>query len=133
MENAKLDDWIDLTPSSEASSDISDTSKNKINKSNEKAVKTTSGKNYVLQYNQTRNNILSNNDDDNNIAEILKSEPMIGYKKPFFYCKAHPKVENIYYEEIKDHLKLSRVHQDPTYPFLDEIFLYQTDTRDTKF
>lgn len=45
------------------------------------------------------------------IAEILKSEPMMRYKEPFFYCKECPKVQFVNHEEIKNHLIYSKVHK----------------------
>ncbi len=48
---------------------------------------------------------------NNDVEEILKSEPMIGYKEPLFHCKEHPKVQNINYEEIKHHLQHSKDHR----------------------
>lgn len=39
------------------------------------------------------------------------NDPSIGYKKPFFFCKEHPTVENIHYEEIIDHIRLSYLHK----------------------
>jgi hypothetical protein len=53
-----------------------------------------------------------NNDDT--ITEILKSEPKIGYTKPFYHCKKHPRVQYIDHEEIKNHIKYSREHQQST-------------------
>jgi len=37
-------------------------------------------------------------------------DPKIGYKEPLFYCKEHPKVQNINYEEIKHHMQYSKEH-----------------------
>lgn len=31
-------------------------------------------------------------------------DELIGYKVPFYYCKEHPKFENIHKEEVIDHL-----------------------------
>ena len=101
-------------------SDASDTYKNKIeesdNKDDEKAIKTIS---YVSDSNpvgpkdgKTENKGLIS--DDKMILEILKSEPMMGYKKPFYYCKEHINVEFIDYNEMLDHIKYSRVHRQPT-------------------
>lgn len=53
----------------------------------------------------------SNNLDGNQkIDELLSSQPNIGYKNPFYYCKQHPKVQNIHFDEIKRHLELSKDH-----------------------
>lgn len=54
-----------------------------------------------------------NNDDkveQEKINELLKSEPKIGYIHPFFYCREHPKVKNIHFDEIRRHLQLSKDH-----------------------
>lgn len=45
------------------------------------------------------------------ITEIPKLEPMIEYTKPFYYCKQHPKVQNINHEEIKNHIQYSKEHR----------------------
>src|SRR3954452_2491626 len=37
---------------------------------------------------------------DNKVSEVLKLNPLIGYKKPLYYCKECPKVQNIYHESI---------------------------------
>jgi hypothetical protein len=64
-----------------------------------------------------QNNIIKNdaglNNNDRVIAEILKSEPRMGYREPFYYCKECLKVQNINHEEIKNHLLFSKVHKSP--------------------
>ncbi|WP_458746022.1 bifunctional DNA primase/polymerase [Candidatus Nitrosocosmicus sp. T] len=47
---------------------------------------------------------------NNNVDTLLRTEHRIGYHYPFYYCKQHPKVQNIHFEEIKRHLELSRDH-----------------------
>ena len=39
---------------------------------------------------------------------------LIGFRKPFYYCKEHPSVQFIDYNEIIDHLRYSMVHQQST-------------------
>jgi hypothetical protein len=41
----------------------------------------------------------------------LENDSTIGYKKPFYFCKEHPTIENIHYDEIIDHIKLSDLHE----------------------
>ena len=48
---------------------------------------------------------------DDKVSEILKLNPTIGYKKPFYYCKECPKVQNIHYESILHHIQYSTAHQ----------------------
>jgi hypothetical protein len=106
-------------------SDISDTTdipsnifKNKTSNDNEtnNAAKTLSDMSYMSDapietenYKAMDNSTSSNNDEA--IAGILKSEPKIGYIKPFYYCNEHPKVQNINHEEIKNHIQYSKEHQ----------------------
>jgi hypothetical protein len=45
------------------------------------------------------------------IDSSLENNPYIGYKHPFYFCKKHPNIQNIHYEEIVDHLRLSRLHR----------------------
>ncbi|MGD9532202.1 MAG: AAA family ATPase [Candidatus Nitrosocosmicus sp.] len=42
--------------------------------------------------------------------ELLKNNPEIGFKDPFYFCKQHPFIENIHIEEIIDHRKFSKLH-----------------------
>jgi hypothetical protein len=35
---------------------------------------------------------------------------LIAYREPFYYCKHHPKVQNIHREEIKHHIQYSKEH-----------------------
>ncbi len=35
---------------------------------------------------------------------------LIGYKAPFYYCKEHPKFENIHLVEVETHLLHSKEH-----------------------
>jgi hypothetical protein len=44
-------------------------------------------------------------------SSTMTNDPYVGYKNPFFYCKKHPNIRNIHYEEIVDHLKLSNLHK----------------------
>jgi hypothetical protein len=39
---------------------------------------------------------------------------LIGFRKPFYYCKEHPSVQFIDCNEIIDHLRYSMVHQQST-------------------
>ena len=41
----------------------------------------------------------------------ITSGHRIGHSHPFYYCKEHPKFQNINYEEIKRHIQYSKVHQ----------------------
>ena len=41
----------------------------------------------------------------------LNANALIGYKKPFYYCKDYPDVENINKEEIEKHIAYSKVHR----------------------
>jgi len=41
----------------------------------------------------------------------LENDPDIGYKYPFYFCKEHPKIQNIHYQEIVDHQRLSCLHK----------------------
>jgi hypothetical protein len=41
----------------------------------------------------------------------LENDPDIGYKSPFYFCRKHPKIQNIHLQEIIDHLKLSSLHK----------------------
>ena len=43
--------------------------------------------------------------DDNN-----RLNPEIGKKGSLYYCKEHPKIENINLEEIENHLRHSKEH-----------------------
>ena len=43
----------------------------------------------------------------------LKTDGLIGYRAPFYYCKEHPKVENIYRETIEQNILYSAVHKSP--------------------
>jgi len=47
---------------------------------------------------------------DDKVSEVLKLNPLIGYKKPLYYCKECPKVQNIYYESILHHIQYSKAH-----------------------
>jgi hypothetical protein len=40
-----------------------------------------------------------------------KSDPRIVHNHPLYYCKEHPKVRFMNSEEIKNHLRYSKVHQ----------------------
>ena len=40
-----------------------------------------------------------------------KTDSLIGYRKPFYFCKEHPGVENIYRETIEQHILYSTVHK----------------------
>ena len=40
----------------------------------------------------------------------LETDHLIGFKKPFYYCKQHPDVQNIHREEIEHHIKYSKEH-----------------------
>jgi hypothetical protein len=53
------------------------------------------------------------NDKEDNTRENLdsKTDSLIGYRAPFYYCKEHPKVENIYKETIEQHILYSIVHK----------------------
>ncbi|MGD9673850.1 MAG: AAA family ATPase [Candidatus Nitrosocosmicus sp.] len=42
--------------------------------------------------------------------ELLKKNPEIGFKNPFYFCKQHPQIENIHIDEIIDHRKVSKLH-----------------------
>lgn len=35
----------------------------------------------------------------------------VGYKKPYYFCKKHPHVENVHYDEIIDHIRRSELHK----------------------
>lgn len=71
---------------------------------------TTTTKNYEgLQNNMIKNENALNNSE----IEVLKSEPVIGFREPFYYCKECPKVQNINHKEIKNHLLYSKVHKSP--------------------
>lgn len=48
---------------------------------------------------------------NNDVDSLMSSEPIIGYKHPLYYCKQHPNVQNIHFDEIKRHLELSDEHQ----------------------
>jgi hypothetical protein len=48
---------------------------------------------------------------DEQLHDNIESDPAIGYKKPFYFCKEHPTVKNIHREEIADHIKLSDLHK----------------------
>ncbi|MGN6346421.1 MAG: hypothetical protein ACTHKC_10400 [Candidatus Nitrosocosmicus sp.] len=39
------------------------------------------------------------------------SDPRIGHKHPFYYCKEHPKFQNINLEVIERHLILTKDHK----------------------
>lgn len=47
---------------------------------------------------------------DKLIPHNIENNPEIGYKEPFYYCKKHPKIENIQYKEIVDHIQRSSLH-----------------------
>ncbi len=121
--------WIDSRSPSDISdaSDISDISKNKINddKNNNADVETMMMSDASdMSDTITTKSSESENDkavdkstpsnNDYTITEILKSEPMIGYTKPFYHCKEHPRVQYIDHKEIKNHIKYSREHQQST-------------------
>ncbi len=36
--------------------------------------------------------------------EVIPEDQLIDYKKPFYYCKQHPKIQNIYKETIEHHI-----------------------------
>jgi hypothetical protein len=38
------------------------------------------------------------------------TNPMIKKQGRFYYCRQHPKIQNIYLEVIEDHLKYSKEH-----------------------
>jgi minichromosome maintenance replisome factor len=114
--------WIN----SKSLSDISDTTdilsnifKNKISNDNEpsnesKPMSDMSDMSDTLSIETENYKTMDKNTSANNnetITEILKSEPMIGYTKPFYYCKEHPKVQNINHEEVKNHIQYSKEHQ----------------------
>jgi hypothetical protein len=44
---------------------------------------------------------------------IISTNPMVGYREPFYFCKQHPNVKNIHPEEIKHHLQYSKEHPKP--------------------
>jgi len=48
-----------------------------------------------------------------NISSRLTRDGLIGYRAPFYYCKEHPKVENIYRETIEHHILYAAVHKSP--------------------
>jgi hypothetical protein len=58
--------------------------------------------------------------------------PIIGmhnkYRVPFYYCKLHPKIENIYLESIEHHCKFSEpgLHKSEILKSLKEILLNYT-------
>jgi hypothetical protein len=81
-------------------SDVSDNASNKNNSIKDNFYNMESDK-------RTDQNIIV----DDNVFEVLKLNPMIGYKKPFFYCKECPKVQNINREEIERHILYSKDHQ----------------------
>ena len=113
--------WIN--PNSNSLSDISDTTdttKNKIHCNiDNKGVEIPSDRSdrsdtqTTKNYNGVENNMTKNENALNNseIEEILKSEPRMGYKEPFYYCKECPKVQNINHEEIKDHFAIFQSSQ----------------------
>ncbi len=47
---------------------------------------------------------------DERLTESIKPHPLIGYREPFYYCKEHPKIQNINYESILLHLMHSKDH-----------------------
>jgi hypothetical protein len=57
--------------------------------------------------------IVEDNDKEDNTRENLdsKTDSLIGYREPFYYCKEHPSVENIYRETIEHHILYSTVHK----------------------
>ena len=115
--------WISSSPNSLSDiSDTTDTAKKEINcnmdnngvgipsdRSDMSDIQTTKN------HNGLQNNIIKNENalDKEEIEEILKSEPRMGYKEPFYYCKECPRVQNINHEEIKNHLLYSKVHKLP--------------------
>jgi hypothetical protein len=42
--------------------------------------------------------------DDTRENPDSKTDSLIGYRKPFYYCKEHPDVENIHRETIEQHI-----------------------------
>ena len=118
--------WIDSKSLSDTY-DTTDISKNKINddESNNAVVETMTmsfasdasdtitTKSSESEIDKAADKITPSNN-DNKITEILKSEPMIGYTKPFYHCKEHPRVQYIDHKEIKNHIKYSREHQQST-------------------
>ncbi len=52
-----------------------------------------------------------NNADTREAPSSTVVAEMIGYTEPFFYCKQHPKVQNIHKEEIERHILYSTEHQ----------------------
>ena len=48
--------------------------------------------------------------DDTRENSDSKTDSLIGFREPFYYCKEHPKVENIYRETIEQHILYSKDH-----------------------
>lgn len=112
--------WINsISNSLSDTTDTTDAAKNEINcHMDNKGVGMASDRSdesdtYSKNHGSLRNNMMEKEDDINNskIEEILKSEPRMGYKEPFYYCKECPKIQNINPEEIKNHLLYSKVHK----------------------
>ena len=53
----------------------------------------------------------ANQDISDKNKELDQLELTIGYKHPFYYCKQHPQIENIHYDEIVDHIQRSYLHK----------------------
>jgi len=51
--------------------------------------------------------------DDTRENSGSKTDSLIGYRAPFYYCKEHPKVVNIYRETIEHHILYAAVHKSP--------------------
>ena len=56
-------------------------------------------------------------DDDSNVNKNCNCQdpidPRIRFNHPFYYCKEHPKVQNIHLESISHHLEFSKDHKSP--------------------
>jgi hypothetical protein len=64
--------------------------------------------NYLIYLNSGKQRL---NALDKVIHKDFENNLDIGYKKPFYFCKKHPHIQNIHYEEIADHLRLSNLHK----------------------